>query len=43
MGVLRRKVRFRRDDREMAPDIAAAKSLVAAGELRRYLSVRIAT
>jgi histidine ammonia-lyase len=37
MDLLRRRVRFRRDDREMAPDIAAAKALVAGGELRRMM------
>ena len=38
MALLRRRVRFWRDDREMAPDIAAAKALVASGELRRMLA-----
>ena len=38
MALLRRRVRFRRDDREMAPDIAAAKALVVAGELRRMVA-----
>jgi len=38
MALLRRRVRFRRDDREMAPDIAAAKALVGAGELRRAIA-----
>jgi histidine ammonia-lyase len=42
MGVLRRKVRFRRDDREMAPDIAAAKSLVAGGDVRRMAGAGLA-
>src|SRR5215813_12961359 len=37
MDQLRRRVRFRRDDREMAPDIAAAKALVSGGALRRTL------
>src|SRR5262249_52507282 len=39
LDLLRRRVRFRRDDREMAPDIAAAKALVAAGDLRRLLAL----
>jgi len=43
MDLLRRRVRFRRDDRAMAPDIAAAKALVAGGELRRLLAARILT
>ncbi len=34
LALLRRRVRFRRDDREMAPDIAAAKALVAGGAMR---------
>jgi histidine ammonia-lyase len=38
MALLRRRVRFWKDDREMAPDIAAAKALVGAGELRRMLA-----
>jgi histidine ammonia-lyase len=40
LELLRRRVRFRRDDREMAPDIAAAKALVAGGEMRRTLAFR---
>jgi hypothetical protein len=36
-------VRFRRDDREMAPDIAAATALVAGGEMRRLLAARLLT
>jgi histidine ammonia-lyase len=43
MELLRRRVRFRKDDREMAPDIAAAKALVADGEVRRLLSARVLT
>jgi histidine ammonia-lyase len=43
MELLRRKVRFRKDDREMAPDIAAAKALVASGEMRRTLAVPVLT
>jgi histidine ammonia-lyase len=42
MALLRRKVRFWRDDREMAPDIAAAKALVAVGELRHTVGGGIA-
>ena len=38
MALLRRRVRFWRDDREMAPDIAAAKALVVGGALRRVLA-----
>ena len=38
MALLRRRVRFWVDDREMAPDIAAAKKLVAAGDLRRAIA-----
>jgi histidine ammonia-lyase len=43
MELVRRRVRFRKDDREMAPDIAAAKALVAGGELRRLLAARVLT
>jgi histidine ammonia-lyase len=43
LALLRRRVRFRRDDREMAPDIAAATALVAGGEMRRLLAARLLT
>ncbi len=33
MGLLRSKVRFVAEDREMAPDIAAARELILSGEL----------
>src|SRR5262245_44605322 len=42
MELLRRRVRFRRDDREMAPDIEAAKALVAGGALRRTVATGFA-
>jgi histidine ammonia-lyase len=38
LELLRRRVRFRKHDREMAPDIAAAKALVASGDVRRLLA-----
>jgi hypothetical protein len=34
-------VRFWREDREMAPDIAAAKALVASGLLRDIVAARL--
>jgi histidine ammonia-lyase len=43
LELLRRKVRFRKDDREMAPDIAAAKALVVGGEIRRMLAAPVLT
>ncbi|MGE0120479.1 MAG: histidine ammonia-lyase [Dongiaceae bacterium] len=43
LALLRRRVRFRRDDREMAPDIAAATALVVGGEVRRLLAARLLT
>jgi histidine ammonia-lyase len=43
MDLLRRRVRFRKDDREMAPDIAAAKALVTGGDVRRLLARPILT
>jgi len=38
-ALLRRRVRFWREDREMAPDIAAAKTLVTSGQLRAVAAV----
>jgi len=43
MALLRRRVRFWRDDREMAPDIAAAKALVASGQLRDLVDAPLIT
>ncbi len=43
LALLRRRVRFRRDDREMAPDITAATALVAGGEMRHQLAARLLT
>jgi histidine ammonia-lyase len=38
---LRRRVRFWDEDREMAPDIAAAKALVTTGEIRRLVPFNV--
>jgi histidine ammonia-lyase len=43
LELVRRKVRFRKDDRAMAPDIAAAKALVTSGEVRRLLAAPVLT
>jgi histidine ammonia-lyase len=43
MALLRRRVRFWREDREMAPDIAAAKALIASGQLRDLVGAALMT
>jgi histidine ammonia-lyase len=43
MALLRRRVRFWREDREMAPDIAAAKALIASGQLRDLVGATLIT
>ncbi len=43
MALLRRRVRFWREDREMAPDIAAAKALIASGQLRDLVGATFIT
>src|SRR5215475_9539063 len=43
MALLRRRVRFWREDREMAPDIAAAKALIASGQLRDLVGATLVT
>ena len=41
MALLRRRVRFWKDDREMAPDIAAAKVLVRSSAFAPLAAVRL--
>jgi histidine ammonia-lyase len=42
MAELRRRVRFLDRDRYLAPDLAAAKALVASGWYRRFLAFAVA-
>jgi len=43
MALLRRRVRFWREDRAMAPEIEAAKALVASGALRNLIGAPLIT